>query len=123
MKQNSTILIIEENQSEARSLEQLCRNLGLRPVVAHDGMTGLQLAAAEKPRLILSDTSTPGFDGFEAVRRLRRDQTLIATPIIAVTGQPPKAAAANQVSFDDYVLKPITSDNFQQLIAKFYSLS
>ena len=123
MEQTRTVLIIEHDQAAADSLAALCRQLGLQPFVAHDSATGLSLAARERPRVILSDLAVPGLDGFEIARRVRSDHTLDGTTVIAVTEHAPKAAAANQVTFDDYVLKPVSLDNVQQVIGKYVTLS
>src|SRR5687767_11486557 len=106
MAKSSKILIIEDDQTAAESIETLCRELGHNPIVAYDGITGLMMAISEKPTLILSDIAMPGLDGFEVARRIRSNHDLDTTKIVAVTGHPPKAAAANQSTFDDYVIKP-----------------
>ena len=119
MSQCSTILIIEDDQSAAESIETVCRELGHKPLVAYDGMTGLLMAAAERPRLILSDIAMPGMDGFEVARRVRSNHDLDGTAIVAVTGHPPKTPAANQKSFDDYVIKPYNVENLMAVINKY----
>jgi CheY-like chemotaxis protein len=123
MQQKSTILIIEDDQAAAKVLVQLCRDLGYRPLVAYDGVTGLELAAKKRPRLILSDPGVPGLDGFELARRVRANQQLDKTAVVALTGHVPPTPAANQIAFDDYLVKPITSDNVQHVISKYCSLS
>ncbi|HYG75362.1 MAG TPA: response regulator [Planctomycetota bacterium] len=119
MPQNSTILIIEDDPAAAESIETLCREMGHRTLVAYDGMTGLQMAANEIPKLILSDIAMPGMDGFEVARRVRSNHDLDHTAIVAVTGHPPKTPAANQKTFDDYVIKPFSVENITSVIAKY----
>ena len=116
MSKSSKILIIEDDHSAAESIETLCREMGHRPLVAYDGLTGLQLAAAEKPELILSDIAMPGLDGFEVARRVRSNHDLDATKIVAVTGHPPKTPAKNQKTFDYYVIKPFSIENLESVI-------
>lgn len=119
MIQSSTILIIEDDHTAAESIETLCRELGHRPLVAYDGTTGLQIAASEIPRLILSDIAMPGMDGFEVARRVRSNRDLDQTAIVAVTGHAPKTPAANQKAFDDYVIKPFSVENLMNVINKY----
>ena len=88
-------------------------------IVAHDGLTGLQLAAVEKPALILSDIAMPGLDGFEVARRIRNNHDLDNTKIVAVTGHPPKTPAKNQKTFDYYVIKPFSLENLENVIRRF----
>lgn len=119
MTHSSTILIIEDDHNAAESIEMLCRELGHIPIVAYDGVTGLQMAASEKPRLILSDIAMPGMDGFEVARRVRSNHDLDGTAIVAVTGNAPKTPAANQTAFDDYVIKPFSVENLMAVINKY----
>ncbi|MCY3023196.1 MAG: response regulator [Planctomycetota bacterium] len=119
MQQASTILIIEDDAAAADDLAALCQQLGHTPLVAHDGATGLKLAVNELPRLILSDIRVPGLDGFEVPRRLRGDRRLDKTAIVAVTTHPPTAPAANQRTFDDYLLKPFTPCDLKHVISKY----
>jgi CheY-like chemotaxis protein len=122
MSQASKILIIEDDHDAADSIEHLCREMGYEPIVAYDGMTGLQMAVDQRPRLILSDIAMPGIDGFEVARRVRSNHDLDGTAIVAVTGHPPMTPAANQKTFDDYVIKPFTVENIMTVIRKHCSL-
>lgn len=119
MQQNDTVLIIEDDQAAAQYLAAMCQQLGVRPIIAYDCETGLKLATAKRPRLIFSDLGVPGLDGFEAPRRIRSDRNLDGTAVVAVTASAPKAPAANQVAFDDYLLKPLSRDSIQNLISKY----
>jgi len=114
----SKILIIEDDQLAAESIESLCREMGHQPVVAYDGATGLSMAASERPNLILSDIAMPGLDGFEVARRVRSNRDLDQTAIVAVTAHSPRRPAANQKTFDDYVIKPFTIENLEQVIRR-----
>ena len=117
--EGSTILIIEDDQDAADTIETVCHKLGHPTLVAYDGMTGLSMAASMRPRLILSDIAMPGLDGFEVARRVRSNHDLDGTAIVAVTGYPPKTAAANQKAFDGYVMKPFSFETLQTVIDKF----
>jgi CheY-like chemotaxis protein len=119
MLQGEKILIIEDDEAAAESIEVLCRSLGHRPIVAHDGITGLEMASSEKPRLILSDIAMPGLDGFEVARQVRNNHDLDHTAVVAVTGYAPRQPAANQKTFDDYVMKPFSVDHLGRIISKY----
>ena len=119
MLQNAKILIIEDDADTAEAMEALCRELGHKPVVAHNGLQGLELANRVKPELILSDIAMPGIDGFEVARRIRANHELDGTVIVAVTGTIPRRPAAGQSTFDDYVIKPFTFEDLEKVIAKF----
>jgi CheY-like chemotaxis protein len=123
MLQGEKILIIEDDEVAAESIELLCKSLGHMPLVAHDGVTGLLMASTEKPRLILSDIAMPGLDGFEVARRVRTNHDLDSTAVVAVTACAPRPPAANQVAFDDYVMKPFSVEHLGQVISKYCHLT
>ncbi|MDP1678333.1 MAG: PAS domain S-box protein [Bacteroidota bacterium] len=54
-------------------------------LTAPDGKSGLKLAAAENPDVILLDLVMPDMDGFEVCQTLKADKTLSDIPIIIVT--------------------------------------
>jgi len=73
-------------------------------------LTGFQ---ANPPDVILLDISLPGMDGLEVLRRVRADAELSDIPVIALTAYAMDADRKRllEAGFDDYVAKPITSEN------------
>ena len=89
----------------ARRLER--RNFHV--LEAEDGVQGLELAAREKPAIILLDINLPEMDGYEVARRLKSDPQTASIPLIALTAHAlskdrDKALAAG---CDDYATKPV----------------
>lgn len=106
------ILIIEDDEDIAESLQYNLRREGFRPVVAESGEKGLRLALDEKgqPALIILDLMLPGMSGMELCRRLRREPVTERTPIIMLTA---KAAEGERIAgletgADDYIVKPFS---------------
>jgi CheY-like chemotaxis protein len=90
-------------------------------ISADDGEKGCQMAAAERPDLILMDLEMPVVDGWEATRRLKgspttRDIPIIALSAHALSGEREKAIAAGCNDFDT---KPI---EFDRLVATLRSV-
>jgi two-component system, cell cycle response regulator DivK len=80
-----TILYVEDNELNRKIVRDLLRRTSYRLIEAPDGETGVEMALAERPGLILMDVQLPKISGFEAARRLRADPATAATPIIAIT--------------------------------------
>ncbi|MFL5496427.1 MAG: response regulator [Gemmatimonadales bacterium] len=115
------ILLIEDNEMNRDMLSRRLARHGYDVVMAVDGEQGVAMAASEHPDLILLDMSLPLIDGWEAARRIRREQTERGVPIIALTahamdGDREEAQAAG---CDDYDTKPI---ELPRLLAKMQSL-
>jgi two-component system cell cycle response regulator DivK len=81
----ATILIIEDNPANMKLACLLMRNAGHAVLGATDAETGLTIARAERPDLILMDIQLPGMDGFAATAVLKADASTRAIPVIALT--------------------------------------
>ncbi len=102
------ILVIEDQEDNRAILRDLLNSAGFDVIEAVNGREGVDLAAAEKPDLILMDIQLPVMDGYEATRQIKAIPALASIPVIAVTsyalsGDEAKATAAG---CDGYVTKP-----------------
>ncbi len=79
------ILCIDDDWALLRVLTILLQSHGFLPLTAPDGPTGLALAAAERPALVLLDVLMPDMDGFEVCRRLRADPRTRTIPCVFLT--------------------------------------
>ena len=111
------ILYIEDNDDNVYMLKMRLELLdGYEVLAAEDGEKGCEMAASERPDLILMDLEMPVIDGWEATRRLKanpqtRDIPVIALSAHALAGAREKALAAGCDEFDT---KPI---EFDRLVA------
>jgi two-component system, cell cycle response regulator DivK len=113
------ILIVEDVEMNRDLLVQLLEE-EYELVEATDGRQGLEMAARERPDLILLDISLPEIDGWEVARRIRADEALRQIPIIAVTahamaGDEEKAYASG---CNDYLSKPIDEEELWAKVGK-----
>lgn len=79
------ILVIEDAPLVGRLLSLNLGRAGFAVHVAADGETGVRLARALRPHLILTDIFMPGLDGIEVGRRIRSDPALCQIPIFTMT--------------------------------------
>ena len=113
------ILYVEDNDDNVYMLRMRFELLeGFELLVAEDGMTGVEKAAAELPDVILMDLDLPVIDGWEATRRIKSNEATRHIPVIALTahamsGSREKALAAGCDEFDT---KPIEFDRLMQKI-------
>ena len=105
----TTILIVEDNETNRDMLSRRLARKGYAVVIAVDGAMSIDVARTTSPDLILMDMSLPVVDGWEATRRMKADDGLkhipvIALPAHAMSHDRDKALAAG---CDDYDTKPI----------------
>ena len=103
------ILLVEDNEMNRDMLSRRLQRKGFEVVLAIDGQSGVEMAQAQVPDLVLMDMSLPVLDGWEATRRLKADAATQHIPVIALTahamsGDRDKALEAG---CDDYDTKPV----------------
>ena len=100
------MLLIEDDPAVREGLELGLTHLGHQVLLAADGETGLTVAGARRPQVIVLDLMLPGIDGFEVCRRLRADGN---TPIIMLTARSDDldVVAGLEAGADDYIAKPV----------------
>ncbi len=119
------ILIIEDNPTNMELMSYLLTAFGHTPLMAFDGESGVQLAQAELPDLILCDVHLPRLDGYGVVAQLKADPHLRRTPVLAVTALAMLGDRERllDAGFDGYIGKPIEPEQFVAELAPFFSPS
>lgn len=111
----NSILVIDDDESLRDTIAIILEQADFRPIVAHDGMSGLESAFRNKPDLILCDLRMPGMSGIDICKQLR--QSGIATPIVILTAVDEELdkVLLLEIGADDYVTKPFGS---RELLAR-----
>jgi two-component system cell cycle response regulator DivK len=104
------ILVTEDNEDNRRILRDLLTSSGYEIIEAVTGEEGVRLAETQRPDLILMDVQLPGFDGYEATRRIKSNLALRQIPVIAVTSYALSGddVKAREAGCDAYVAKPFS---------------
>ena len=112
----ANILIIEDNAANMKLAVLLLRNASHTVLCAGDAESGLTLARAEHPDLVLMDIQLPGMDGFAATMLLKVDPATAGIPVIALTALAMKAdeERSQSAGCDAYIAKPL---RYQELYA------
>ena len=115
------ILVVEDNEDNRDSLARRLERRGFEVLLARDGKHGVEMAAAEKPDLILMDMNMPEMDGWEATRKIKAAPDGAAVPVIALTAHAMTGdrERALEAGCSDYHTKPI---EFPKLVAQIETL-
>src|SRR3954453_22700507 len=79
------ILVVEDNEDNRDSLSRRLERRGFEVLIATDGKRGVEMAAAERPDLILMDMNMPEMAGWEATRKIKSAPDAADVPVIALT--------------------------------------
>ncbi len=114
-----TILIVEDNPTMARALEDNFTMKGYRVMTACDGEQALSAALTDRPDMIILDIMLPKVNGFEVCSRIREKK--VDTPIIMLSAKDQDADVITGLNLgaDDYVTKPFS---IKQLLARVEAL-
>ena len=101
------VLIVEDEVKIARLVRDYLRQAGFDVVEATDGPSGLAMARAEKPDMIVLDLGLPEMDGLDVPRRLRATSSV---PIIMLTARSEESdrIVGLELGADDYIVKPFS---------------
>jgi two-component system cell cycle response regulator DivK len=112
------ILIIEDNLANMKLASLLLHNAGHTVLCAADAETGLMLARADQPDLILMDIQLPGMDGLAATALLKQDTATAAIPIVALTAMAMKEdqEKTRAAGCDAYIAKPLRYQELYEVI-------
>ncbi len=118
------VLIVDDNATNRRIVAEMCRNWQMRPdnaADAADAMRRLQAAAASDDpfRLVLTDASMPGTDGFALSQAITGNPALGSTVVMMLTSldRQGDAARCEQLGVSGYLLKPIKQSELFDAIA------
>jgi two-component system cell cycle response regulator DivK len=119
------ILMIEDNAANMKLAVLLLQNAGHSVRCAVDAETGVALARAELPQLILMDIQLPGMDGLAATALLKLDPRTAAIPVIALTAMAMKSDRERSVTAgcDAYIAKPLRYRELYSAIAALLPMS
>jgi two-component system phosphate regulon response regulator PhoB len=106
-----TILIIEDEKDLAELLAFNLKNEGYHPIIALDGISGLEAARRNFPDLVLLDLMLPGMPGMDVCKVLRKDPKTTAIPVIMLTAKSEEIdqVVGFEIGADDYIAKPFST--------------
>ena len=113
------VLVVEDEAPMRLALEDLLKAEGYRVLTAADGESGMALAVAEKPDLILLDVMMPKLDGLALCAELRRQALAVPVLMLTARGQVEDRVAGLDTGADDYLVKPFSTD---ELLARVRAL-
>jgi signal transduction histidine kinase len=121
MKDQPTILYIEDNADNQRLVKRILEARGYGVQLSENGPDGIALALEGTPSLILVDINIPGLDGYETTTRLRGMAHLHGTPIVALTADSRVGTRERSLvaGCDGYITKPIDPRRLTEQLEEF----
>jgi two-component system, sensor histidine kinase and response regulator len=104
------ILVVDDDTALLRTVRRALESAAYEVIEATDGKSGVQLACAQVPDLILCDVRMEELDGYGALAALRQNSVTASLPFILMTGQADAAGMrlGMELGADDYLPKPFS---------------
>ena len=117
---SGTALIVEDHPDQAELVARILRLGSLDPMIAPDGMTGLDYARRYNPDVILLDLMLPDINGFDVCRQLRSDRATMLIPIVMLTAlsDSENRIQGFRVGANAYVTKPYGIQELFQAVSR-----
>lgn len=114
------ILVVDDEERVREMLSFRLKLFGYQVVEASNGQEALDVAAREKPDLVLLDIMMPGLDGFQVCSRLRRNEATKDIPVVVLTAKADAKDVTRAVNSgaSDYVVKPYDPMVLQRKVAR-----
>jgi len=113
------ILIVEDEAAVARQIAAALTEDGHEPKTVNNGEAALEEASRTPFDLIVLDIRLPGIDGFEVLRRLRRQHLAARVLLLTARGAVDDRVTGLQLGADDYLPKPFA---MRELVARVRAL-
>jgi signal transduction histidine kinase/ActR/RegA family two-component response regulator len=121
---DAKILLVEDNPINQMVAQKMLEKVGLKPVLANNGVEAMKLLNRQAFDLVLMDCQMPEMDGFDATREIRKLEIKAANqnsiPVIAMTANVMSGDRERclEVGMDDYIGKPVQRDQLESVLRK-----
>src|SRR5262245_56831731 len=111
------ILIVEDNPANRDMLVRRLQRHGFTTVCAVHGPTGVTMAEAENPDIILMDIALGAMSGWEATKLIKARASTSGIPVIALTAHALSSdrAKSKELGCSEFETKPV---DLARLLAK-----
>jgi signal transduction histidine kinase/DNA-binding response OmpR family regulator len=112
------VIVIEDDPASAELLTRQIERAGFRTKIARTGVDAVAMAKELKPAAITLDILLPDVDGWEVLKRLKRDEMTRDIPVIVVSvvDNPELGTALGAL---DYFVKPVEAKELVKRLNSF----
>src|SRR5712691_4566997 len=113
------VLLVEDDRSVRRYLEVTLQRAGYQVITASDGLEAMKLALSSPIDAVITDAIMPHLSGQQLARFVRSNAKLAHVPIVLLTGQENKDAAASpEDPIDAFLYKPVKAEELTSCLAR-----
>jgi two-component system response regulator AtoC len=116
---NSTVLIVDDDESICKYLKDLLSLRGFKPITANSGEKAIELLSrGDCFSLILLDLMMPGLNGLDVLKHIKQIDSSVPVIMISVNGLANAVVSAIKGGASDYIVKPFEDEELLLIIQK-----
>ena len=102
------LLVADDEQKICRLLETFFSERGYQVLLAHDGVSALEMIRRERPHLVFLDLRMPGLSGLEVLKEARAIDETMKVIVVTASEDEETIQKARALGATDYVIKPFS---------------
>lgn len=112
----SKILVIDDEKATLSMFKMLLSVYGHEVLTAENGEAGIEIFAAEKPDLVMTDIKMPGIDGLQVLGKIKAMSP--EAEVIVITGHGDLEIAIKALNLDatDFLNKPVKREDLEKAL-------
>lgn len=112
------VLIIDDDEASREFVGSALRSEGFEVLAAPDGLSGIELARAIQPAVVLLDMTLPGLDGVRTCQRLKQDSAVAGVPVVGLTASAALQYAEQtfRAGAEFFLAKPLEAESLIQAV-------
>jgi twitching motility two-component system response regulator PilH len=120
----SKVMVVDDAQADRQMMESILKTAGHEVLTYADGEQLEDRLATERPDVLLLDVVMPQRNGYELLRRIRKDERTRQTPVVLVTcrDQDSDRLWGKRQGADEYVTKPFTGAELLSVVTRFTAM-
>ncbi len=112
-----TVLIVDDDASVRDALSRWFARRGFNPIIACDGVEGVERARESEPDAIVMDMEMPRMNGTDAIREIQQHQP--GVPIIVLTGYSDETLDALRLGARRIMVKPVRLMELEEVVRSY----
>jgi diguanylate cyclase (GGDEF)-like protein len=110
------VLIVDDAPDTVEIIKKLLVFEGYEVLTTSTGEEGVKKVELEKPEIVLLDISLPGIDGNEALRRIRKVDSIVSVIMLTAFATVDNAISALKEGASDFIKKPFENEHLVHLV-------
>ncbi|KQT83800.1 response regulator [Aurantimonas sp. Leaf443] len=112
------VLAIDDDPNARELVTRFLSREGFAVRTASDGVSGLEMARAIRPNVIILDVTMPRMDGWAVLTELKADPVLAGIPVVMITVID-EHNLGYALGASDYLLKPVEWDRLKRVMSRY----